>query len=97
MGKWNSQKFNHKEHTLIIIAVAAANDFDYPIIAMIIQRFYLGQRDADIVDDGVKIGTLSSILFIMLAEMLGIGLGGLFEKFLGQLRRLQTTAHRLVH
>jgi OPT family oligopeptide transporter len=82
LGKWNRSKFNYKEHTLIVIAASSATDFNYPTIAIMIQRFFLGQRNADVVDDGIKIGTISSILFIALAELIGIGLGGLFEKFL---------------
>jgi OPT family small oligopeptide transporter len=82
LGQWNSRPFNYKEHTLIVIASSTATDFNYPIIAMMIQRFFLGKRDPDIIDDGIKIGTIAGILFIVLAEIVGVGLGGLVEKFL---------------
>jgi OPT family oligopeptide transporter len=80
----NPGKFNRKEHALIIIICSNAVSFQYGIIQLVIQRLFLGPNQNPKVPDpeGVNIGYITSILFLITSNMLGFGIAGVFEKFL---------------
>ncbi|KAJ3255850.1 hypothetical protein HK103_005863 [Boothiomyces macroporosus] len=78
----NPGPFTHKEHTLIAIAsMAASNNIGMNVISL--QRLFYGRgNDSNYVNSGIDIGNLSSILFLISTQCIGIGLGGILNKYL---------------
>lgn len=80
MKLFNHSKFNYKEHTLIVIATSAAVARPYANVIFTIQRLYIsGNQDPN---SQVDIGFLPALAFILSTQLIGIGLGGIFVKFL---------------
>jgi OPT family small oligopeptide transporter len=80
--KWfNPGPFNQKEHAFIVMIGSVGVSFPYSNVILVLQRLYLNQ-DPTIEEKGINIGWIYSILFVLSAEMMGFGLGGLFEKYL---------------
>jgi OPT family small oligopeptide transporter len=76
----NPGPFNQKEHTLIVMIGSVGVWFPYSNVILVLQRLYLNQDSEN--EKGLNIGFGYSILFMLSAEMMGFGLGGLFEKYL---------------
>ncbi|KAJ3305394.1 hypothetical protein HDV03_001488 [Kappamyces sp. JEL0829] len=81
----NPGHFNHKEHTLIVIICSTSISYPYQNVILLMQRLYLSKSVTGELTDpsqGLNIGYLSSLVFILASQCLGFGLGGLLTKFI---------------